>query len=233
MLLSIIIPVYNEEENLQKRLSFLEEQAKRFPLEIIVSNSPETNDNTEQVCAQYSVVRLYNCHCKGRAKQMNFGVSKASGDFFLFLHADVQLPDDFYTQIKEASHDYDVGFFAYIFDKHTLLLDFNSQFTKKDGLFAGGGDQCQFFKKETFKQLRGFNEEYCIMEDFEMIDRVRKFRIPYTIIQSYAIVSTRKYAERSWLKVNFINAYVFLRYKLGTPPIKLRKLYQHLLREQV
>ena len=71
------------------------------------------------------------------------------------------------------------------------------------------------------------------MEDFEMIDRVRKFRIPYTIIQSNAIVSTRKYDERSWFKVNFINGYVFLRYKLGTSPLKLRKLYQQLLREQV
>ena len=39
--------------------------------------------------------------------------------------------------------------------------------------------------------------------------------------------------ENSWLKVNLINAYVFLKYKFGVHPKKLRKSYKNLLRESV
>lgn len=234
VLLSVIIPVYNEQDNLVKRLSFLCDEANKVPIEIIVANSPETTDNTPNICKNKTKVRFFSCPEKGRAKQMNYGAIKANGDVLLFLHADVQLPQDFYHQIKTTiEKGFIAGFFAYQFDKKSALLNFNSKFTTKDGLFAGGGDQCQFFTKQTFKKLQGFNEEYCIMEDFEMIDRVRKQNIPFTIIQSKATVSARKYETNSWLKVNLINGYVFLKYKLGVHPIKLRKTYKTLLRESV
>jgi rSAM/selenodomain-associated transferase 2 len=234
MLLSIIIPVYNEKENLLKKLSFLCEQANKFPLEIIISNSPDTSDTSLEVCKAFDKVSCFTSNKKGRAAQMNFGARIAKGDVLLFLHADVTLPEDFYTQIQEAtSNRSKAGFFAYKFDKDSLFLNFNSKFTKKDGLFAGGGDQCQFFTKETFARLKGFNEAFCIMEDFEMIDRVRKHKIPFVIIQSKAIVSARKYENNSWLKVNLINGYVFIKYKFGVSPEKLQKTYKNLLRENI
>lgn len=234
MLLSIIIPVYNEQENLVKRLSFLSEQANKNSLEIIISNSPESTDNSFGVCKNFSKVTFLKSDKKGRAAQMNFAAEKASGDALLFLHADVMLPNDFYEQIENAiSKDFTFGFFAYKFDNDSAFLNFNSKFTTKDGLFAGGGDQCHFFIKEQFQQLNGYNEEFCIMEDFEMMTRIRKQKIPFTIIQSKATVSARKYEHNSWLKVNLINGYVFLKYKFGAHPNSLRKTYKSLLRESV
>lgn len=234
MLISVIIPVYNEQENLLKRLSFLCKQANKFPLEIIVANSPETSDNTEQVCKNFDKVKYLSAEKKGRAVQMNFGAKHAKGNVLLFLHADNQLPENFYDEVVRAVKNKNkAGFFAYKFDKETFLLNVNSRFTTKDGIFAGGGDQNQFFTKEIFEQLNGFNETFCIMEDFEIIDRIRKLKIPYTIIQSRAIASARKYDHNSWLKVNLINGYVFLLYKCGVHPKKLRKKYKSLLREGV
>lgn len=234
MLLSIIMPVYNEQENLIKRLSFLNEQANKFPIEIIISISPETTDNSESICKQFDKVTVFYSPKKGRAFQMNYGALNAKGDIFAFLHADVQLPNDFYKQITTAvSKGFKAGFFAYKFDIETPLLNLNSKFTTKDGLFAGGGDQCQFFTKEIFKKLKGYDESYCIMEDFKMMDNLRKNNIKYTIIQSKATVSARKYDNNSWLKVNFVNGYVFLKYKLGFSATSLRKSYKNLLRESV
>jgi rSAM/selenodomain-associated transferase 2 len=234
MLLSIIIPVYNEEQNLAKGLSFLSEEANKHAIEILVSNSPESMDESGMICKEYNKVTHFDAILKGRAAQMNAGAAKAKGDILLFLHADVTLPKDFYNQIifaiKEGNK---AGFFAYKFDKETFLLNINSFFTKKRGLFSGGGDQCQFFTKEIFKTLNGYNSALCIMEDFEMIDKVRKQKIPFKIIQSKATVSARKYDVNSWGKVNLINGYVFLKYKLGVHPIKLRKTYKSLLREGV
>ena len=234
MRLSVIIPVYNEQVNLVKRLSFLSLQAYKFPIEIIVVNSPESIDESKNICDEYKNVIYFDSPKKGRATQMNFGANNAKGAVFLFLHADVQLPLNFYSAIKNTiEKGSKAGFFAYKFDKETPFLNFNSKFTTKDGLFSGGGDQCQFFTKETFQQLNGYNEDFCIMEDFEMIGRVRKLKIPFKIIQSKATVSARKYEQNSWLKVNLINGYVFLKYKLGVHPIKLRKTYKKLLRESV
>lgn len=234
MQISVIIPVYNEQENLVKRLSFLCKQANKFPIEIIVSNSPETSDKTPNVCKKHVKVTLLNSKNKGRAAQMNAGAKISKGDILLFLHADVILPKDFYKQIiKAVKEGNKFGFFAYKFDKETAFLNFNSKFTNKDGLFAGGGDQCHFFTKETFDSLGGYNKDFCIMEDFEMIDRIRNQKIPFKIIQSKAIVSARKYEQNSWLKVNLINGYVFLKYKLGEHPKKLRNTYKSLLRENV
>jgi rSAM/selenodomain-associated transferase 2 len=231
MLLSIIIPVYNEQKNLVKVLSFLNDQANKFPIEIIVSNAPESIDESAMVCKSFNKVTHFDAVLKGRAIQMNEGAARAKGDVLLFLHADVQLPKDFYTQIKSAIKEGNkAGFFAYQFDEKTFLLTINSSFTHKDGLFAGGGDQCQFFEKDTFKSLKGYNEYFCIMEDFEMIDRIRKQKIPFKIIQSKAIVSARKYKQNSWLKVNLINGIVFFKYKIGVEPKKLRKTYKSLLR---
>ena len=215
-------------------MSFLCEQANKFSIEIIVSNSPETFDETPKVCENFSNIRFINSPQKGRAAQMNFGAKQAIGDVLLFLHADVGLPNNFYKEVTNAiKNGFKAGFFAYKFDRETPLLNLNRSFTKNDGIFAGGGDQCQFFTKEIFEKLNGYNEEYCIMEDFEMIDNVRKMKIPYTIIPSKAIVSARKYDQNSWLKVNLINGYVFLKYKFGVHPIKLRKTYKSLLREQL
>ncbi|MBU3011431.1 TIGR04283 family arsenosugar biosynthesis glycosyltransferase [Polaribacter vadi] len=234
MMLSIIIPVYNEQENLIKRLSFLCEKANKNNIEIIIANSPESIDESQLVCNKYAKVIHLDCKIKGRAAQMNAGAKLAKGDVLMFLHADVVLPEDFYLQVKTAVNKGNkFGFFAYKFDVSTTLLNLNSKFTKKDGLFAGGGDQCQFFTKETFKALKGYNENFCIMEDFEMMDRIRKHKIPFKIIQSKATVSARKYNNNSWLKVNLINGYVFLKYRLGVHPTKLRKTYKSLLRESV
>lgn len=215
-------------------MSFLCEQANKFSIEIIVSNSPETTDATPNVCKNFSNLHFINSQKKGRSAQMNFAAKQATGEILLFLHADVALPNNFYEEVTNAiKYGFKAGFFAYKFDKETRLLNLNSSFTKNDGFFAGGGDQCQFFTKETFQKLQGYNEEFCIMEDFEMIDKVRKQQIPYTIIQSLATVSARKYDHNSWLKVNLINGYVFLKYKLGVHPTKLRKTYKTLLRESV
>jgi rSAM/selenodomain-associated transferase 2 len=234
MMLSIIIPIYNEEKNLPTQLTFLQGKAKQLPIEIVISNSPDTTDKSPSICKQFSRVKFFESDTKGRAIQMNYGASKATGDILLFLHADVKLPDDFYEQVTQAIMEgHKMGFFSYKFDRSTFMLNVNSYFTKNDGVFAGAGDQCQFFTKETFEKLGRYNEEFCIMEDFEMMDKVRKQNIPYTIVQSKATVSARKYNKASWLEVNAINGYVFLLYKLGKKPRKLREVYKGLLRESV
>ncbi len=229
--ISIIIPCYNEAENLAKKLPRLTAISENKQIEILVINCSKSTDGLEKICKSFPMVTYLKSEKSGRAVQMNFGAENAKNDVLLFLHADVTLPDNYADLIFETLKENDAGFFNYEFDKKGFWMRFNASFVKEKGTFTGGGDQCHFFKKDTFDKLDGYNEEYVIMEDFELINRVKKQNIPYSIIKTPVTVSARKYEENSWLKVSLINGYVFLLFKLGASPQRLKKGYSRLLRK--
>lgn len=117
----------------------------------------------------------------------------------------------------------DFGLFAYTLDSPNLMLKINSRFTHYDMPMAGGGDQCHFMTRTCYDELAGYNESYNIMEDFELFDRIKKRRLSYDIIKSEAIVSARKYDKYSWFRVNLVNLIVFIRYRMGVKPDRLKQ----------
>lgn len=223
MKLSVIIPILNEADNLQKLFTWLD--IKNSSSEFIVVDCFRSVDNSEEICRNYGVNYLRSDN-SGRAVQMNEGAKIATGKILMFLHADVIPAKNFEKLIEDATAAGNkVGFFAYHFHPTNRWLDINARLTKKDGLFAGGGDQCQFFLKETFHSLGGYDESLHLMEDFALIRKVKKLKIPYTIIEEPALVSSRKYNNNSYLWVNFINLLVFTGFLLGVSSPKLRQVY--------
>ena len=90
MIISIIIPALNEEQDIQLLLSSLSEYKNRGH-EIILVDGGST-DNTINI-ARPMVTQCISSE-KGRAKQMNAGAKAAKGDVLLFLHADTFLPEN-------------------------------------------------------------------------------------------------------------------------------------------
>ena len=176
-------------------------------------------------------VKLVANQRKGRAKQMNDGTINAQGDTLVFLHADVFPPEGFFADIKKTILEgFDAGFFSYQFDKKSLLLRVNASFTKRYGLFTGGGDQCLFIKKSVFEKLGGFDEDQVLMEDFEFFKRMKKAGVKYKIVENDLLVSARKYDKNSYLRVNLSNLLLMLLFKMGMAPKKLKSLHNRLLR---
>ncbi len=234
MKISVIIPTLNEEQNLKKLLPFLSSEEFKSSIEIIVMDSFASKDDSQKICLEYPNIIYKKCEFRSRAQQMNEGSQMAQGNILFFLHADVLPPNNFHLKIISAiQQGFKMGFFSYLFNSEKSILKFNSSFTKRDGVFAGGGDQCHFFCKKTFQVLNGYDESFCIMEDFDMVRKIREKNIPYTIIDSPALVSARKYEKNSWLKVNLINLCVFVQFKFGVCPSRIRKTYKSLLREGV
>jgi len=230
MRLSIIIPTYNESGNLAELLNLLIGNSDELA-EITVVDSPDSTDDSESICAQYEQVRYVKSDNAGRASQMNLGVEYSRGDVIWFVHADVRPPREYISLIQEQIENGDgYGFFSYRFEPDTWLLRWNSRYTKSDGIFAGAGDQCQYFTRAAWEEMNGYDETFCIMEDFDMTRRIRRAEIPYSIIPQDVVVSSRKYQENSWLRVNLINLWVFIHYRLGSKPSKLKRLYSSLLR---
>ncbi|HME60514.1 MAG TPA: glycosyltransferase, partial [Candidatus Binatia bacterium] len=86
MNVSVIIPVLNEEKTIGATLG---ELITLQPYEIIVVDGG-SRDRSREICQQFGV-ELLNSE-RGRARQMNNGARRATGDALLFLHADTKLP---------------------------------------------------------------------------------------------------------------------------------------------
>ena len=87
-MISIVIPVYNEEKALPLTLRHLFAQTGDFETILVDGGS---TDRTRELAAVDKRVQWLSAP-KGRATQMNAGARAAKGDWLLFLHADTLLP---------------------------------------------------------------------------------------------------------------------------------------------
>ncbi|MFT4832158.1 MAG: rSAM/selenodomain-associated transferase 2 [Psychroserpens sp.] len=231
-MISIVIPAHNEKENIEGLFSILSKQLKHhssLQVEVLVILSGGNTDGAEQL-KTIGPFHIIQCQDKGRAVQMNLGAKMAKGSILAFLHADTIPPKGFLNNIYETISDgYGAGLFSYKFDKSLFLLKINEFFTAKDGLFTGAGDQCLFITTANFERLEGFDEEQVIMEDFEFWHKIKKNKIPYKIVNNYLVVSARKYDYNSYLRVNFTNLVLFLMFKTGFTPEKIKTTHNTML----
>jgi glycosyltransferase involved in cell wall biosynthesis len=149
MLLTIIIPTYNEAAIIRKTIEFLQHNLEDKNVEIIVSDGNST-DQTVEIVESLGVNAVLS-PVKGRAGQMNYGVKKAKGDVYFFLHADSEPTADIFNVIGRAIDEgYDCGSFRTQFDSSNLLLKINAFFTRFNYLFFRGGDQGIFVTKKLW-----------------------------------------------------------------------------------
>ena len=225
--ISVIIPFLNEEENLISLLNYLRSIIDPMITEIIFIDGGSTDRGVELLSKE-------NANCirstkQGRAAQMNLGASISKGSILYFLHADT-LPHKKFQEIliKADASSISAGCFRYSFDSDRILLKINSWFTRFNGVFAGGGDQSLYIQRMLFEKLKGFNEEYSIMEDFEFVGRLRK-NYDFHVFHPSILVSGRKYEKNSWLKVQFANLLAFSFFLVNQHPNKIKSVYQSIL----
>lgn len=224
MKLSIIIPTLNENLNIPRLLDQLTTNKDHEHYEVIVVDGGSTDGTIQQV-EKYPSVRLIHSEKCSRASQMNLGAANALYDVLYFVHADLILPDTFYQDIQRALGKSYYGGYRYQFDSGTPLLKINSFFTRFPMMWCRGGDQTLYITRSLFDKLNGFDEYYCVMEDFDLLRRARDIA-KYHIIQKDVIVSARKYDANSYLKVQLANLRAFRMFNNGVEPQKIRSYYK-------
>lgn len=225
--ISIIIPVYNEEKTIEKLLSHLQECISGYESEIVVVDGKSLDKTAEVV--QSCGVRLLISEKKGRAAQMNLGAEQTDGEILYFVHADSIPPISFVDDIYQCfTNGFDAGCYRFRFNSNHPLLKINSYCTRFDRLMCRGGDQTLFVKRSVFNVLGGYKDHYLIMEDFDLIQQLRK-NYAFRIMPKDVIVSARKYDNNPYLKVNFINLVIIMMYFFGASQNTMVHAYKELI----
>jgi rSAM/selenodomain-associated transferase 2 len=197
--------------------------------QIIVVDGGST-DNTVSI-ARDAGVTVATSLKKGRAAQMNFGASLAKGDVLYFLHADTYPPQDFLADIRDAvSNGYGAGCYRLSFDHPHWFLKANCWFTRFDVNAFRFGDQSLFVTKKLFDSVGGFKESHVVLEDQELVKRLKK-KSRLIIISKTVITSARKYRENGIYKTQAIFFFIYALYRLGLSQSALVKMYRRLIRQ--
>ncbi|MCT7952050.1 TIGR04283 family arsenosugar biosynthesis glycosyltransferase [Ancylothrix sp. C2] len=222
--ISIIIPVLNEAGIIAKTINSTQTGQN---IEIIVSDGGSA-DSTAEI-AKKAGAKVINSP-KGRALQMNAGVSIATGEILLFLHADTVLSPGYDSMIRQALQQTQTvagAFELQIDGLHPGLRMVETAVNwRSRWLQMPYGDQAIFMPTQLFKQLGGF-PEMPIMEDFAMIQKLQR-QGKINIVKLPVLTSDRRWHKNGILKTTAINQLVILGYFLGVPPASLADWYRHL-----
>ncbi|MEM8894978.1 MAG: TIGR04283 family arsenosugar biosynthesis glycosyltransferase [Bacteroidota bacterium] len=224
MKLSIIIPTYYEEDNIGKLLEFLTQHPRKETFQIIVVDGG-SQDGTIEIISKFSVVKLLQSQVASRPVQMNMGTQHASNEILYFVHADVKLPMGFVDDIEKQLVTHPAGVYRYQFDSSSWLLKINAFFTRFPMMWCRGGDQTLYITRSLFDQIGGFDEYYCVLEDFDILTRIKAVA-SFAIMPGEVKVSARKYRHNNYFKVQWVNLKAFRKYRQGEHPDEIRKYYK-------
>lgn len=224
--ISIIIPVLNEAQTIQtflKKLQPLREQGHE-----IVLVDGKSQDNT-CIQARPYVDRMISSG-KGRARQQIIGAKMATGQVFLFLHADTSLPCDADQLILSALSSGQSGcalwgrFNVRLSGQHWMFRIIEKMMNWRSCLTGiATGDQAIFVSRLLYNDVGGM-PEIDLMEDIEFSKRLKTLSQPICL-RSTVITSSRRWEKNGITKTILFMWGMRLQYFFGVKPELLVKKY--------
>ncbi len=222
-MLSLVIPVLNEAENLE---DVLRNAASACPGAELIVVDGGSRDGTPELVARFPGVRLLQSE-RGRAVQMNAGGAAAQGDILMFLHADTRLPTGAAAAVAAALRDPEVvgGRFDIRLDSRRVLIRAVANLMNTRSRLTGiaTGDQAMFVRRSVFAAVGGF-PRIPLMEDVEFSRQVKRLgRLAALRLQVTA--SARKWEREGILRTILLMWSLRLLYWLGVSPVRLHGWY--------
>jgi len=223
-MVSIILPVYNEEKKLIEHTKWLKDCFRQAELIFVDGGSI---DRSIEIARQYGRVLQSG---KGRAIQMNFGAKQAKNDILLFLHADnIVSPESLENIEKEIQQDGVMGgCLTQRIDKKGLIFrliemqgNIRARMTR---VFYG--DQGIFVRKDIFFHLGGF-PDVSIFEDVLFSRKLRREGKTVVLLDKI-MASPRRWEKRGIIKTMIMFSTLLAMFKMGFPLERIKALYEDL-----
>ena len=195
--ISIIIPTYNESENLPILLSDLSTITGK--VEVIIADC-NSEDKTRDIACIYGA-KIYKSKKKNRGLQLNMGAKNAKGEWFVFIHADSRLNEKFLKHIKSiVKGDKNLIYFLKfkINNKKIIYRFLEILVNLRSYLFKDPyGDQGLIIHRKAYLKNKGYRK-IPLMEDIDFIKRLgNKKNLRMLNIPIYT-------SSRKWEKNNII-----------------------------
>jgi glycosyltransferase involved in cell wall biosynthesis len=228
MLVSVVIPVFNEEKYIHQCIqSVVDNKEPEFDIEIIVIDGGST-DNTKKIISQFSEVILLDNPKQTTPFAMNIGVKHCKGDIMIRLDGHAVMKSKFISNcLQELELHPECGCVGgYIENVSTnitseaIALAMKSVFGVggakfRTGNFEGYVDTLAFgaYRKEVFEKIGFFDEQLVRNQDddfnFRLTQSGSKIWLSMKIKSKYAVRSSflklfRQYFQYGYWKV-FVN----------------------------
>jgi len=183
--ISIVVPAYNEEKNIQKTLKSL--QRLDYPkekLDLIFVDDGST-DNTYEIAKKFKGVRVFRKENGGKGSAVNFGIKRARGEFVAVLDADSfvsrgslkkmvgYFEREKVMAVTPALKVYNPkGFWQRVqYVEYLFSMFFRKIFSFLQGVYVTPGP-LSIYRKSFFKK-HGYFDEKNITEDLEIALRIQ------------------------------------------------------------
>ncbi len=220
--LSAIIPTFCE----SGRIAQTVRACRAIADEVIVADAGSPDPTAER--AREAEARVITAP-KGRGSQLNAGARVATGDVFLFVHADTLLPAGARRLIMGALEDPVVvgGNFKLRFVPETrsarMFTWANDARRRYLGVYYG--DSCIFVRRWAFERLGGF-PDHPIFEDYALARALEGLGRTHYETSIEALTSNRRFAARP-VRTLALWAALHALYGLGVSPAALARFYAH------
>lgn len=219
-MISVVMPVYNEEATIQEALSGL---LRNNNIEVIVADG-NSSDRTVELAKQYPVKIVASE--KGRAKQMNAGAEAAAGRYIIFLHADCFFGRGALEAIGDSlNNGYIGGCLSHRINSRRIiyrLIEASGNIRARiSKIFYG--DQAIFARRDIFFKIGGF-DDVALFEDILFSQKMKK-EGRTSVLSKAVYASARRWERQGIIKATLIHWLLSLGLLFGIPADILKKIY--------
>jgi glycosyltransferase involved in cell wall biosynthesis len=215
---SIIINTKNEERHIKRCLNSIFNQ--NYPhdlIEVIVVDN-NSSDKTKEIAENFAKepaslnLKIFNWGPE-RSAQKNFGVKNSTGEFLLFLDADMALSENVIQKCFEKMGENQRIVGLYIREDVT-----GKRFWSRARMFERGFYDCtcidavRFVKKSAFNDTYGFDEKLYACEDWDFNKRIKELgdldQINFPIYHNEEDFTVKNYLQKKGYYILNMNMYI-------------------------
>lgn len=226
---SVIVPVYNRIDEVRDLLDSLSRQSVK-DFEVVIVEDGSSQPCREEAAKERGIdVKYFYKENEGRSIARNYGMERASGDYFIFFDSDCVIPPDYFATLSRELDKAPTDCFGGPDSAHESFTSTQkainfamTSFLTTGGIRGGKVSLEKFvprtfnmgFSRDVYERVGGFREMFS--EDIDMSTRIRNAGFSVALVRPAFVYHKRRVDFKKFLR----QVYVF-----GMSRITLKLLY--------